>query len=395
MISPLPPAFRSRFVAALLGLALAGGAIVAFSSSGSASQSFKAGLVAVEGPMSGPQASTGIDMFQGAELAANQLNAGGGVNGVKIQLVRADDKASPSAGVSVAHRMASRQIFSVIGPFNSGVGVKNLSIYRSAGISILRLTSARATEGYGVTTQPMDVQVAPVEANEIIDGLHDTRVAIVYDTSTYTAGIASQLKSLLTADGHPPVTFESIIEGQKNFSKVVSKAAAAHPDLLYIAAYGQDAGNIARQAANANLDAQCFVDLAAQGPDFVAAATEPVAENCLNSGVPSAQQFEGAANYVNEYEAAYHTVPGTWGTFTYDSLMLLAQAVKDAGGWNQSKVTAALDHISGYQGITGTVTISPETGNRVDSPVVILNIDAKGQYEINSAWATMTGFPLP
>ena len=345
--------------------------------------------------MSGPQASTGIDMFQGAELAANQLNAGGGVNGVRIQLVRADDKASPSAGVTVARRMVSEHVFSVIGPFNSGVGVRNLSIYRSAGVSIVRLTSAHSTEGYGVTTQPMDVQVAPVEANEITEGLHDTRVAIVYDTSTYTAGIASQLKGLLTADGHPPVAFESITEGQKSFSKVVSKAAAAQPDLLYIAAYGQDAGNIARQAAEAHLDAGCFVDLAAQGPDFVAAATEPVAENCVNSGVPSAQQFAGAATYVNEYESAYHAPPGTWGTFTYDSLMMLAQAVRNAGGWKQAKVRSGLDDISGYQGITGTITISPKTGNRVNSPVVILNIDASGQYQIDSAWATMTGFPLP
>lgn len=361
----------------------------------SAAGSFKAGLVAVEGPMSGAQASTGIDMFRGAQLAANQLNAAGGVDGVKIQLVRADDEASPSAGVTVARRMLSRHVFGVIGPFNSSVGVKNLPIYRAAGVSIVRLTSARSTQGYGVTTQPMDVQVAPVEANEITNGLHDSRVAIVYDTSTYTAGIAKQLRSLLTADGHPPVAFESFTQNQTNFSKIISKAAASQPDLLYIAAYGQEAGNIARQAADAHLTAGCFVDLAAQGPDFVTAATQPVAEKCINSGVPSAQQFEGAATYVNEYEATYHTVPGTWGTFTYDSLMVLAQAVKEAGGWSQATVQSHLDHISGYQGITGTITISPKTGNRVDTPVVILNIDSNGQYVIDPAWAAMVGFPVP
>jgi branched-chain amino acid transport system substrate-binding protein len=384
-----------RILSLTFALSVGAVASVAFSQPTLAAQSFNAGLVAVEGPMTGAQASTGVDMFRGAQLAANQLNARGGIDGVMIRLVQADDEASPTAGVTVARRMVSDRVFSVIGPFNSSVGVKNLPIYRRAGTAIVRLTSARSTQGFGVTTQPMDVQVAPIEANEIINGLHDTRVAIVYDTSTYTSGIAKQLRSLLTADGHSPVAFESITEGRTNFSKILSNAKASKPDLLYIAAYGQDAGHIARQAADAHLNAGCFVDLAAQGPDFVAAATQAVAEKCINSGVPAAQQFTGAATYVKDYEASYHTTPGTWGTFTYDSLMLLAQAVKAAGGWNQATVQSKLDHISGYQGITGPITIAPKTGDRVNSPVVILNIGSNGEYVINPAWAAMTGFPLP
>src|SRR5207245_2005591 len=146
--------------------------------------------------------------------------------------------ASPTTGVSVAKQMVAQHAFGVVGPFNSSVGLKNLPIYRSASVSILRLTSARATQGYGVTTQPMDVQGAPVEARDITDILHATRVAIIYDTSTYTAGIATQLRDLLAAAGHPAVSFQSITEeDQSDFSAPLSAAAAAHPDLLYIAAY--------------------------------------------------------------------------------------------------------------------------------------------------------------
>jgi ABC-type branched-subunit amino acid transport system substrate-binding protein len=346
--------------------------------------------------MSGSQSSTGIDMFQGAELAANQLNGAGGVNGVKLRLLRADDAASPTTGVSVAKQMVAQHAFGVVGPFNSSVGLKNLPIYRSASVSILRLTSARATQGYGVTTQPMDVQVAPVEAREITDILHATRVAIIYDTSTYTAGIATQLRDLLAAAGHPAVSFQSITEeDQSDFSAPLSAAAAAHPDLLYIAAYGTEAGQIASQASQRNVGGSCFVDLAAQGPDFVSAATTPVAQRCLNSGVPSAQQFAGAGQYVTAYQSAYHAAPGTWGTFTYDSINLLAQAVREAGGWKEAAVHSNLDHTTNYPGITGTITIQPQTGNRANSPVVILNVDSAGNYVINPAWAQTAGYPLP
>jgi branched-chain amino acid transport system substrate-binding protein len=346
--------------------------------------------------MSGSQSSTGIDMFQGAELAANQLNGAGGVNGVKLRLLRADDAASPTTGVSVAKQMVAQHAFGVVGPFNSSVGLKNLPIYRSASVTILRLTSARATQGYGVTTQPMDVQVAPIEAREITDILHATRVAIIYDTSTYTAGIATQLRDLLAAAGHPAVSFQSITEeDQSDFSAPLSAAAAAHPDLLYIAAYGTEAGQIASQASQRNVGGSCFVDLAAQGPDFVSAATTPVAQRCLNSGVPSAQQFAGAGQYVTAYQSAYHATPGTWGTFTYDSINLLAKAVREAGGWKGAAAHSNLDHTTNYPGITGTITIQPQTGNRANSPVVILNVDSAGNYVINPAWAQAAGYPLP
>jgi len=345
--------------------------------------------------MTGSQSATGIDMYRGAQLAADQINATGGVDGVKLHLVQADDAALPATGVTVAKHMVKQGVFGVVGPFNSGVGVDNLSIYRTAGVAIVRLTSAHQTQGFGVTTQPMDVQVAPVEAKELTDQLRATRVAIVYDTSAYTASIATQLKGLLTTAGRPPVTFAPVQGNQTNFDTVLATVKTAHPDVVYIAAYGTVAGQIAKQAAQLGVGGRCFVDLAAQGPDFVAAATVPVAQTCLNSGVPSAQQFTGATAYVAEYQSAFHANPGTWGTFTYDSVELLATSVVAAGGWKQAATRAELSRIVNMSGITGAITIDPVTGNRVNAPVVILGVNAAGDYVIDSAWAQSVGFSLP
>ena len=365
------------------------------SAASSKSKSFTPGLIAVDAPLTGSQSSTGIDMWRGAQLAAAQINASGGVNGVPITLIQADDKASASTGVTVAHRVLGQNVFGVVGPFNSSVGVANLPIYKKGGLSIVRLTSAAATQGYGATTQPMDVQVAPVEGKEITQVLHATRVAIIYDTSAYTSGIAKALRGLLTADGHAPVAFQSIKEGQTNFTKALTAAAAAKPDLLYIAAYGKEAGLLVLGASQMNVPGTCFVDLAAQGPDFVSNATTAVAQKCLNSGVPSAEQFAGATEYAANYQSAYQATPGTWGTFTYDSLEILAQAVRDAGGWKEAAVQSKLAQTSAYPGITGTITIQPKTGNRLNTPVVMLDIGSGGNYVIDSAWATAENLPVP
>ncbi len=379
-------------VAGLGVLASGGGAGAALAKASPASP--RAGVIAVEGPMTGEQASTGIDMADGAQLAIDQINAGGGLDGVRLSLVKVDDKAIAAGGVVAAHQAIASHAFAVVGPFNSSVGVANLPIYARAGLPIVRLTSNVKTEGYGVTTQPMDSQVAPVEINEITRVLHATRPAVIYDTSTYTSGIAKQAKAGLAKAGDPVVAMIPVTSTQTSYSKAVAKAAAAHPGLLYIAAYGAEAGHIAKTASAVSGAGKCFVDLAAQGPDFVTAATQPVASACLSSGVPSAQQFAGASQYVASYESMFHASPGTWGTFTYDSVEVLANAVKKVG-WQQGTVAAEMDHTSGYQGITGPITIAPSTGNRVQSTVVILDVNSAGNYLIDPQWASAVGFPLP
>jgi branched-chain amino acid transport system substrate-binding protein len=386
---------RSNFIKRSLGgVGLVALVLASLATPAAAQSGAKAGVIAVEGPMTGPQASTGIDMANGAQLAAAQINQGGGVDGVMLSIVRVDDQASASRAASVARRAIGAHVFAVVGPFNSSVGVVNLPIYRRAGVPIVRLTSSVKTEGFGATTQPMDSQVAPVEVNEITKVLHAAHPAIIYDTSTYTAGIASQVKAGLRKAGDPVVAYVRVTTAQNSYKSALQKVAAKHPDLLYIAAYGADAGHIAKEASTLGGTGRCFVDLAAQGPDFVTAATRAVASACVSSGVPSAQQFTGAAQYVTQYESTFHTQPGTWGTFTYDSVEILAQATKQAG-WHQKAMTKALKQVKNYQGITGPITIAPTTGNRVQSTVVILDVNSSGDYVIDPQWAAATGFPLP
>jgi branched-chain amino acid transport system substrate-binding protein len=392
------PRMRSRSTgwfggAATVALVAVMGCSAATASAATAKVTPKTGLIAVEGPMTGEQSATGIDMARGAQLAVNQINAAGGVDGVKLTLIKADDAATAAGGLRAAKKVIAARAFGVVGPFNSSVGIANLPVYKKAGLPVVRLTSSVKTEGFGATTQPMDSQVAPVEVNEITQVLHASRPAIIYDNSTYTAGIAKQVASGLTKAGDAPVGQVSVTSTQKTYTAALEKLVGAHPGLLYIAAYGTEAGKIALAASTMGLGT-CFVDLAAQGSDFVTAATQPVASHCLSSGVPSAEQFTGATQYVSDYQAAYHTDPGTWGTFTYDSVEILAHAITQSG-WKQKAVTTSLLNTTGYDGITGPITINPSTGNRVQSTVVMLDVNASGDYVIDPTWAAAANFPLP
>lgn len=351
--------------------------------------------VAVEGPMTGAQSSTGIDMWRGAELLANKLNGSGGVLGKRIQLVRVDDQANPQVAAEVAQRAIARHLVAVIGPYNSAVGLINLPIFLSAGVVVVRLTSNHMTNGMGITLQPMDYQVAPFEAAAIEAMTGTKRVAVIYDTSAYTSGVADQMRSLLTSAGVPVVAFQPFTSDQAQFGDVLSAVKAAHPTLVYYVAYDPQAEDLVRQAATLGVPGTCLVDgLAAQGPTFLATVPLTLARKCVFSGVPTGVQFPDARSYVSAYHATYHVDPGTWGAFAYDSLGVVVQEVRSLRSWTPSRLGPALFKVSGYRGITGTSTIDPTTGNRLNPPLVMQIVNSSGRYVIAPEWAEHGSLPV-
>jgi branched-chain amino acid transport system substrate-binding protein len=396
---------RLRLVGSTAGATLLGAVLLACSASPSASPSSSAAgsaapstiQIALEAPLTGEQASNGTDMLNGAQLAVDEVNEGG-VLGKRLMLVQADDRADPAAGMQVAQAMVDQHVFAVIGPYNSTVGVKNLKTYLDAGVVVIHLTSNSATNGMGYTIQPKDYQIAPVEAKAITGYLKAKTVAILYDPQTYTAGIAEQVQTALTVGGARVITFAKLDPGAQDYLTLVQSIAVQRPDLLYVSTYYPQGALIARdldQLSSTDMtsaDMLCLMGLANQDPAFADSAGLAAARRCSFSGVPSAENFPAANDYVANYKAKFGKAPGTWGTFTYDSVKLLVDAVKRAGAWDAAAVRDQLSATHDFAGITGSISIDPATGNRVDVPVVILTLGADGKYSVDPKWAEFAGF---
>src|ERR1051325_8333698 len=91
-------------------------------------------LIGVAGPVTGPNAAFGAQLQKGAEQAAADINAAGGINGEKIQVVVGDDVSDPKQGVSVANKFAADGVKFVVGHFNSGVSIPASEVYAENGI---------------------------------------------------------------------------------------------------------------------------------------------------------------------------------------------------------------------------------------------------------------------
>lgn len=348
--------------------------------------------IALEAPLTGDQASNGVDIYNGAKMAVDEANADGGVLGRRLELVRADDQADPDLGVQVAKEMVADGVFAVVGPYNSVVGVENLPIYVDAGVVPIHLISNRATNGMGFTLEPKDFQVAPVEAGAILEFYKAETVAVIYDPQTYTKGIAEEVRAALEAAGTDVVAYESAEPGAGSYTEILREVTSTDPDLLYVSTYFPQGGVIAKGIAELESSPTCLMGIANPDPGFVDVAGLKDARLCSFSGPPWPEDYPQAGGYVDRYRASYDRDPGSRGVIAYDSMNLLIDAAERAGAWDADRIQDELAGTTGFEGVTGSVSIDPDTGNRIDVPLAILELDADGSFTVDPDWAAFTGF---
>ena len=172
---------KSRIVGlSTLAVVVAVASLAVGCSSSSSSKSSNTIRIGLEAPITGSLSELGQGMLNGAKQAATQVNANGGVNGKKIEIVAIDDKGDVDAGVTAAIAAVKAGLDAVVGPYNSGVGLKTLPIYTAAGLVPLRLTSSDATAGMGFTLQPMTSQIAPVATDLFAGSAESERSGLIF-----------------------------------------------------------------------------------------------------------------------------------------------------------------------------------------------------------------------
>lgn len=349
--------------------------------------------IGLAGPLTGAHSNIGRGMLNGARMAADELNAAGGIDGMLIKIVEIDDQADPATGLVSARVAITEGLSGVVGPYNSSVGAETLPLYIDAGLVPLRLTSADETAGFGFTLQPMTSQIAPVAAMAILEWAGATSVALIYDeTEDYTVYARAAMSDAIAADGIRISAEVAITPGADSYAEAVLEATTGGVDLVYVITYYPEAGLIARAMHEFAPGTACLADYGAYDAGYVTVAGDEAAYDCPVVGVPAPDDFPDSAERVARYTAAFQEAPGTWTPYTYDSVMLLASAASEAGGFDKAALRFALESVNGWSGWTGAVSFEASTGNRQPAPVVVLSLRDDGGLHVDESWRAATGF---
>lgn len=289
--------------------------------------------IAVAGPHTGANAAFGEQLWRGAEKASQDINAAGGINGKKIELIKADDACDPKQAVNVANKsIDSDKVAAIIGHFCSSSTMPASEVYHDADILMITpgSTNPQVTErGFGNVMRMCgrDDQQGSVAAEFIVNTLKAKTVAVLHDKDTYGQGIADAMKARMNALGVKEVLYEGLTRGEKDFNALVTKLRAANVEVVYFGGLHSEAGPLIRQMREQGLEAKFVSGDGIVSNDFVSAAggDKYVAGVYMTFGADPRKIPQGQDVYkafkADNYEPEGYTL------YSYSTMQVVAKAL--------------------------------------------------------------------
>ncbi len=302
-------------------------------------------IVGVAGPITGPNAAFGAQLQKGAEQAAADINAAGGINGEQIKLVVGDDVSDPKQGVSVANKFVADGVKFVVGHFNSGVTDPASDVYAENGIVMVTpsATNPKITEKglWNVfRTCGRDDQQGAVAGAYLAANFKDAKIAVIHDKTTYGQGLADETKKAANAAGVTEAMYEGINTGDKDFAALIAKMKEAGVSVVYFGGLHTEAGLLMRQMADQGLKASFMSGDGIVSNELASIAGDAV-DGTLMTFAPDPRKNPAAADLVKKFRDAGFE-PEAYTLYSYAALQVMAQAAAKAGTNDTQKVAEAI-----------------------------------------------------
>ncbi len=303
--------------------------------------------IAVVGPMTGPVTQYGDMVKEGVDTAVERINAEGGVGGKPLEIVSFDDGCEPKQGPVAANRLVNEGIHFVIGHVCSGATIAAADIYNTEGVVMITpsATAPALTDGknydYIFRAIGRDDQQGPAAGQFILQKIKPSTVAILHDKQSYGQGIATAVKNTLEQGGIKVAIFEGLNAGDSDASAVITKLKSAGVDFVYYGGYHPEMGMLLRQAAEQGLKARFMGPEGAGNPDINAIAGDAV-EGMLVTLPADFSQDPANASIVKAFQDKKRNASGAFQSQAYTAVQVIADAIKDTGGTDPTKVARYL-----------------------------------------------------
>ena len=364
----------------------------AISLAASAADNIKIGL---SGPFTGGSSPMGVSMRDGVKLAVTEINAKGGVLGRKIELVERDDEAKNERGVQIAQELINKEkVVATVGFINTGVSLASQRFYQEAKIPVMNnvATGSIVTkqflppefpDNYIFRTSANDTIQSGMIVDEVVKRKY-TKVAILADSTNYGQLGREDLERTLASKGIKAVTVEkyNIKDVDMTAQLLKSKQAGAEvvitygigPELAQIANGMEKLGWKVPMLGSWTLSMGNFIDNAGKNGDGARMPQTFIQEG----NTPKRKAFIDA--YLATYKPANSRISSPVSAAQgYDSIYILASAIKQAGTTDGPKIREALENLK--ERVEGVVATYDKPFTRDDHEAIKAGMPVMGQVE--------------
>lgn len=331
--------------------------------------------VGVVSPMTGATATFGQENANGIKLAYEKIKKG---PGKKFDLIIEDDKSEAIESTNATRKLLSVDKVSVmIGAPTSSLALASAPIVQEAKIPFITptATNAKVTMVGDYITRACftDDFQGVVMAKFAFNTLKKTKgLVLVENTSDYSKGLSKAFTDEFTKLGGKMVNTEELTYAAKDtdFQSLLRKVKRANPDFIFVPGYYVEAGLIVKQARALGIMTPFLGGDGWDSPKLFEIAGEAVKGSYISNHFAPDDKSPVVQNFVKEYEKAYGSKPGSFAALGYDSLGIVADAIKRAKSTKPADIRAALVATKDYQGITGLITFD-KNRNPTKSAVVL------------------------
>ncbi len=302
----------------------------------------------VAGAHSGDLASYGLPTVNAATLVVEKINAKGGINGKKVELLIEDDVCKPEVATNTATKLVSEGVDVVLGHICSGATKAALPIYRNAGILVMspsatnpEMTQSGEYPNFFRTIAPDDAQ-AKLDVDFVLNKLKYNKIAIVHDKGDYGKGFAEFAKLFIEKAGKGEVVlYEGVTPGAVDYSAIVQKIKRSKAEIVLFGGYHPEASKIISMMRKKRLKTDFISDDGVKDQTFIKVAGKS-SEGAYASGPRDTTKNPLSIQAKEEHKKKYGSDPGAFFENAYSATLALLNAIEKAGTTEIEAVKKAL-----------------------------------------------------
>lgn len=333
------------------------------------------------GPLSGTASSYGNSVKNGAQVAVDEINAAGGINGTKFKLAFEDDQNKTDVAISAYNKLMDDGVNAILGAVTSDPCIALTAETNTDGI--LQVTPSGSANdctkydnGFRICfTDPLQ---GTTMADYAVKELGKKKIAVMYNVSDpYSTGIQEAFAEQVKSNGGEVVENQSFEKDAVDFKTQLTKIKGSGAELIFIPAYYTEVSYILNQAKKLGMDipfigSDGWDGVLKQLGDDTSAAEGAV----FLSPFVATDPAENVKKFVEAYQKDYKAVPDQFAADGYDGVYAIAKAYEKAGSMDNDKLVAAMHEIT-VDGVTGKMTFD-ENGEPNKAAKMVLIQD--GEY---------------
>ncbi len=350
--------------------------------------------IGVTGPFTGGSSSMGVSMRDGVRLAAEEINKGGGVLGRPLLLIERDDEAKNERGVQIAQEMINKdRVAATVGFINTGVALASQRFYQDARIPVINNVATGSQITHQFDNQPQnyvfrnsahDRIQAPMIVEEAVVARRFKKLAILADSTNYGQLGREDLEKALAAMGLKAVAVEKFNIKDVDMTAQLLKAKEAGAEAILTYGIGPELAQIANgmtklgwkvpMIGSWTLSMANYIDNAGPGGEGARMPQTFIQEPT------TAKRRAFIDNYLRTFKPKNNRIDSPVSAAQgYDSIYLLAAAIRQAGATDGPKVLAALESLN--EPVEGVVTTYMRPFSKANHEAITAGIAVMGEVK--------------